>query len=36
MTEIKTSLKTACKAAGITYGRFEKEGFIFHDLRTFL
>lgn len=33
VTEIKRTLKTACKAAGITYGRFEKDGFIFHDLR---
>ena len=27
------SLEKACKAAGIKYGRFEKGGFIFHDLR---
>ena len=27
------SLKSACKEAGIKYGRFEKGGFIFHDLR---
>ena len=31
--ELKKSLRTACKAAGIIYGRFEKDGFIFHDLR---
>lgn len=30
---VKTSLVTACNKAGITYGRFEKGGFIFHDLR---
>ncbi len=34
MTEIKRSLETACKRTeGITYGRFENDGFIFHDLR---
>jgi integrase len=33
MANIKRSLKNACRRAGITYGRFEKEGFIFHDLR---
>jgi integrase len=27
------SLKRACRAAGIKYGRFVKGGFIFHDLR---
>jgi integrase len=27
------SLERACKAAGIAYGRFVKNGFIFHDLR---
>ena len=26
-------MKNACKKAGIVYGRFEKDGFIFHDLR---
>jgi integrase len=31
--DIRNSLKKACKAAGIIYGRFEKGGFIFHDLR---
>ncbi|MGA3208918.1 MAG: site-specific integrase [Syntrophales bacterium] len=30
---IRRSLKTACKKADITYGRFEKGGFICHDLR---
>ena len=33
MKLIRRSLGTACKRAGITYGRFEKDGFIFHDLR---
>lgn len=27
------ALKKACKKAGILYGRFVKDGFIFHDLR---
>lgn len=31
--DIRTGLKKACKAASITYGRFIKDGFIFHDLR---
>lgn len=31
--DIRTSLKKACKAAGVTYGRFAKDGFIFHDMR---
>ena len=26
-------MKTACKRAGILYGRFNKGGFTFHDLR---
>ena len=30
---IKTGLIKACKDAGITYGRFAKDGFVFHDLR---
>ncbi len=30
---IKTGMKQACKRAEIIYGRFEKGGFIFHDLR---
>lgn len=33
LKEIRRSLKTACKASEITHGRFEKDGFIFHDLR---
>jgi integrase len=31
--DIRDSLKKACKNAKIKYGRFEKGGFIFHDLR---
>jgi integrase len=31
--DIRTGLKRACKKAKITYGRFVKGGFIFHDLR---
>jgi integrase len=31
--DFRNSLKKACKKAGIIYGRFEKNGFIFHDLR---
>ena len=31
--DIRDSLKDACGKAGITYGRYEKGGFIFHDLR---
>jgi integrase len=30
---IRRSLTYACKKAGIPYGRFAKDGFIFHDLR---
>jgi len=30
---IKTGLIKACKDAKITYGRFVKDGFVFHDLR---
>jgi integrase len=30
---IRRSLKTGCTSAEITYGRFGKDGFIFHDLR---
>jgi len=30
---IRRSLKTACTNAGIPYGRFERDGFIFHDFR---
>ena len=31
--DVRSGLKRACKNAGITYGRFAKRGFIFHDLR---
>jgi integrase len=31
--DLRTSLKTACRAAGIVYGRKERDGFVFHDLR---
>ena len=30
---ISRTLRNACKNAGITYGRFKREGFVFHDLR---
>jgi len=30
--DIRGGLKTACKNAGISYSRFVKDGFIFHDL----
>ena len=31
--DIRTGLRRICKKAKIKYGRFEKGGFIFHDLR---
>lgn len=31
--DIRQSLRDACKAAGVTYGRSVKGGFVFHDLR---
>ncbi|MBU1180837.1 MAG: tyrosine-type recombinase/integrase [Proteobacteria bacterium] len=31
--DIREGLRTACRAAGVSYGRFEKNGFVFHDLR---
>ena len=31
--DMRDALKKACKAAKIEYGRFKREGFIFHDLR---
>ncbi len=31
--DLRTSLKTACRAAGIVYGRNVRDGFVFHDLR---
>jgi integrase len=33
ISDIRDSLRPACKAAGVVYGRFQKDGFIFHDLR---
>jgi len=33
VSDIRASLKRACKEARITYGRFAKDGFVFHDLR---
>ena len=32
-TDMRDALGEACRKAGIVYGRFEREGFIFHDLR---
>ena len=31
--EFRDSLRDACKSAGVIYGRFKKNGFVFHDLR---
>ena len=31
--DLRTSLRGACEVVNITYGRFKKDGFIFHDLR---
>lgn len=31
--DIRDGIKYACRKAGIKYGRFVKDGFIFHDLR---
>jgi integrase len=33
MNDIRRSIIKACENAGVVYGRFEKGGFIFHDLR---
>jgi len=33
VSDIRAGLKNVCKKAGIKYGRFVKDGFIFHDLR---
>lgn len=33
ITDFRNGLRKACKAAKIPYGRFVKDGFIFHDLR---
>ena len=35
--DIRSSLKRGCEAVGITYGRFTRDGFVFHDIRrTFI
>jgi integrase len=31
--DIRVGVKNACNKAGIIYGRFKKNGFVFHDLR---
>lgn len=31
--DIRKALRKACEDAGIPYGRFVKDGFVFHDLR---
>jgi len=31
--DLRASLKKACRDAGIPYGRFVRDGFVFHDLR---
>lgn len=31
--DLRTGLKAACDKGGIVYGRFKKDGFVFHDLR---
>jgi integrase len=33
MRDITDGMKAACKTSGIVYGRFEDQGFVFHDLR---
>jgi integrase len=33
INDIRTALRKACEKTGIIYGRFVKDGFIFHDLR---
>ena len=33
ISAFRGGLKKVCKKAGIKYGRFEKGGFIFHDMR---
>lgn len=33
ISDLRSGLKIACKGAGIAYGRFTKNGFVFHDLR---
>jgi integrase len=31
--DLRTGLRDACRKAAITYGRFKKDGFVFHDLK---
>jgi integrase len=31
--DVRNGIRNACDKAGITYGRFKKNGFVFHDLR---
>lgn len=31
--DIREGIKNACDKVGIIYGRFKKNGFVFHDLR---
>ena len=31
--DIRTGLKKACASAKVLYGRFKKDGFVYHDLR---
>lgn len=33
LKDIRAAFRTACHKAGIPYGRYTKDGFIFHDLR---
>ncbi|CAB5119498.1 Mobile element protein [Olavius algarvensis associated proteobacterium Delta 3] len=33
ITDIRTGLRKACAKAKVVYGRFERGGFVFHDLR---
>jgi len=33
ITDLRTGLRKACKASGVSYGREKKSGFVFHDLR---
>ena len=33
IADLRTGLRMACRESGISYGRFEKGGFVFHDLR---
>ncbi len=33
INDFRTALRTACRVAGIPYGRETKDGFVFHDTR---